>query len=220
MEQRHPNYYPPYSRPERVADGMMHALGIIGSLVGGVALLILVTRIGERGDIAAATVYAIAMVFAFSASALYHFTPIERLRPTFRKFDHAAIFLKIAGTYTPLVVLIGGGFSYSVLCLVWLIALGGMIWKVFFWQTPNWKSTLLYLALGWLSLALAWPIIQTMPIASSALIAAGGLTYTAGVVFYRWDSLRYSVAIWHGFVLAASACLFSAIILGQLARAI
>jgi hemolysin III len=158
------------------------------------------------------------MIMAFTASAAYHFTPIERFRPFLRRCDHACIFLKIAGTYTPLVVLIGSGFSYGVLAVVWAIALGGMIWKLFFWSTPNWRSTMLYLILGWMAVALAYPLFKTMPLSSVLLIIAGGVTYTIGVIFYRWDDLKYSVAIWHAFVLAASACIYTAIYIGETAK--
>lgn len=215
MEQRHPNYYPTYSRPERVADAVVHAVGIFGAIVASAFLLLLALANASSASVAAVGIYCFAIVFSLVASALYHFSPSEGLRATFRKYDHAAIFLKIAGTYTPLVVLIGSGFSYAVLALVWAIALGGMIWKIVFWSEPGWWSTLMYLTLGWLSLALAWPFVQVMPTISTGLVAAGGLTYTIGVAFYKWDSLRFSVAIWHGFVVAASACFYAAIYVAQ-----
>ncbi|GLQ33804.1 DNA-binding protein [Amylibacter marinus] len=215
MSPNHPDYYPPYTPPERVADGTMHLVGVVGSILGTMMLISIVLSTGSIDKIMAAWIYALCMIFAFCASAAYHFTPVEHFRPLFRRMDHAGIFLKIAGTYTPLVVIIGTGFSYFILGVVWATALFGVVWKLFYWSTPNWRSTLLYLALGWLSLALVWPLFQTMPPYCVALVILGGLTYTIGVIFYRWDTLRYSVAIWHGFVLAASSCFYFAIYYSQ-----
>jgi len=158
------------------------------------------------------------MLAAFSASAIYHMTPWKHMRPIFRRFDHAAIFLKIAGTYTPLVVLIGSNFSFLVLGAVWATALFGVIRRLFYWSEPGMGSTLLYMGLGWASMALVWPMIQTIPAISFWLVLTGGITYTIGIIFYKWESLKYSNAIWHGFVLAASGCFFIAIFLGELAK--
>ncbi len=211
--------YPDYSKAELRADAVMHMIGIGGALGATFALITLVEQgSGSLTDQIAVWVYGAVMVIAFTASAIYHMTPWEHLRPLFRRFDHAAIFLKIAGTYTPLVMLIGSGFSYVVLGLVWLTAVYGMTRKIFFWQSPNDASTLLYLGLGWASLVLAWPMLQTIPGISFWLTAIGGLTYTAGVIFYRWESLKFSNAIWHGFVITASGCIFAAIYLGEMAK--
>lgn len=215
---QNPYIYPDYSRPERLADGLMHMVGTICALIGGIALVTLVSGPGSLSDLFATWVYAIMILTAFVASAAYHMTPWEHLRPALRRFDHAAIFLKIAGTYTPLVVLIGSNFSYLVLGLVWATALYGVSQRLFRWREPGMGSTVLYLGLGWASLALAWPMTQTIPALSFWLVVAGGLTYTAGVIFYKWESLRFSNAIWHVFVLAASACHFSAIYIGELAK--
>jgi hemolysin III len=210
--------YPDYSRGERIADGTMHAIGIIGSLVATIALISLVKGPGTTTDLIAVWVYGVVMFFAFVASAAYHMTPIEEYRPFFRKLDHAAIFLKIAGTYTPLVMLIGSHFSYAILGLVWALAIYGVIRKVFYWSTPGNGSIALYLTLGWMSLALAWPMVQTIPTISFWLVVFGGVTYTVGVVFYKWESLKYSNAIWHAFVLAASTSIYIAIYLGEMAK--
>ncbi|WP_420862848.1 PAQR family membrane homeostasis protein TrhA [Algirhabdus cladophorae] len=212
MAQHSSDIYPVYSAPERWADGIIHALGIIGS-IGATAVLLNLTPM-HTGIL---LLYGLIMVTAFTASAAYHMTPWEQIRPTLRRFDHATIFLKIAGTYTPLVVLIGTTFSYVILAIVWAIALFGVAKKLFFWSRPGMSSTLLYLGMGWLSVTLAWPMIQALPTSAAWLIAAGGLTYTVGVIFYKWESLKFSNAIWHGFVLSASACFFAAILISELA---
>jgi len=214
-----PDAYPDYSKAELRADALMHMIGIGGTLGATYALIGLVQQgTGSLTDQIAVWVYSAAMLIAFSASAIYHMCPWEYLRPTFRRFDYAGIFLKIAGTYTPLVMLIGSDFSYVVLGLVWLTAFYGMIRRIFYWRRPGNASILLYLGLGWASLALAWPMLQTIPGISFWLTVIGGLIYTAGVIFYKWESLRFSNAIWHGFVITASGCLFVAIYLGEMAK--
>ena len=210
--------YPDYSNAERIADGLVHMAGVFGALIGGIALITLVSGPGSLSDLFAAWVYAVAILTGFIASATYHMTPWKHWRPLLRRFDHAAIFLKIAGTYTPLVVLIGSNFSFLVLGLVWATALYGISRKLFHWSEPGMGSIVLYLGLGWASLALAWPMIQTIPALSFWLVIAGGVTYTVGVIFYKWESLRFSNAIWHMFVLAASACHLCAIYIGELAK--
>lgn len=213
MAQHNSDVYPDYSAPERWADGTVHILGIVGSIIATIILV----QIAQDHAVAL-WLYGAIMILAFTASACYHMTPFEEWRPSLRRLDHASIFLKIAGTYTPLVVLIGTGFSYVVLAVVWAIALFGVARKLFFWSRPGMKSTLLYLGMGWMSVTLAWPMIQALPSSAAWLVAAGGLTYTVGVIFYKWESLRFSNAIWHGFVLNASACFFAAIVIGELAQ--
>ncbi|HSG57734.1 MAG TPA: hemolysin III family protein [Paracoccaceae bacterium] len=213
-----PEAYPAYSRAERIADGTVHAIGVLLAVTGAVLLIVLAATIGpdglHGGHIAGIAVYGGALIATFVASAFYHMTPWERIRPVLRRIDHAAIYLKIAGTYTPLVVLIGTGFGYMVLGLVWALAIVGAVLKVFFWHAPGRLGPGLYLLLGWLSLALIWPLATTLPAVGTGLVVAGGLLYSLGVIFFSWESLRFSNAIWHGFVLAASGCFFAAIAIG------
>ena len=206
--------YPAFARSERIADGVIHLLGVILALTGVVLLIVFAGFWAGAGQIAAVSVYGTAMIAMFVASACYHMTPWEALRPALRRIDHAAIYLKIAGTYTPLVVMIGSGFSYAMLGLVWILALTGALAKLFFWATPGRLAPLLYLFLGWLSLTLIWSLAHSLPVTATALIMIGGLLYSAGVIFFNWETLKFSNAIWHGFVLAASGCFFAAITLG------
>ncbi|MFT6533083.1 MAG: hemolysin III [Limimaricola cinnabarinus] len=210
--------YPAYARSERIADGVIHALGVIFALAGAI-LLVSLSAWSEEARIdrtVAVAIYGGALIATFSASAFYHMTPWTRLRPLLRRIDHAAIYFKIAGTYTPLVVLIGSAFAYAILAVVWAIALGGAVTKLFFWKSPGRLGPTLYLLMGWLSIALVWSLAMTLPVASTALVVIGGLLYSAGVIFFVWEGLRFSNAIWHGFVLAASACFFAAIAMGVL----
>ncbi len=208
--------YPAYAPAERIADGVIHALGVVFAITGAVLLILFSTLNGDLGidRIAAVSVYGAALIATFTASAFYHMTPWTRIRPVLRRLDHAAIYLKIAGTYTPLVVLIGSAFAYVVLAVVWSIALAGALAKIFFWRTPGRLGPTLYLLLGWLSVALVWSLATTLPALATTLIVIGGLLYSLGVIFYSWDSLRFSNAIWHGFVLVASVCFFAAISVG------
>ncbi|WP_108816262.1 PAQR family membrane homeostasis protein TrhA [Loktanella sp. Alg231-35] len=211
--------YPTYARSERIADGTMHAVGVIGALSGAIVLIVWSSGNTSPGQIAAICIYGATLIATFVASAFYHMTPWERIRPILRRFDHAAIYLKIAGTYTPLVVMIGSGFAYLVLGIVWALAVVGMTLKLFFWRTPGRFGPALYLIMGWLSLALIWSLWPIVPVSAMLLIAAGGLLYTAGVPFYASETMKYSIAIWHGFVVAASACFFAAIAISSMALA-
>ncbi|WP_085864628.1 PAQR family membrane homeostasis protein TrhA [Pseudooctadecabacter jejudonensis] len=214
----HSDPYPKYALAERIADGVMHAAGVGFAITGTVFLLIWATATMDAGTIVGASVYGAALIASFVASACYHFTPWERLRPALRRIDHAAIYFKIAGTYTPLVVLIGSAFAYGVLTLVWVLAAIGAVAKLFFWGTRGGSGhmgTVLYLGLGWLSLALITSLFPVVPTAGLVLLGVGGATYTVGAVIFSLEGLRYQNAIWHGFVLAASVCFFAAIVIGM-----
>ncbi len=206
--------YPDYTLSEQIADGSMHALGVVGALAGFIVLMIWTVGQVSAGQSAALAVYGLALFATFCASAFYHMTPWKSLRPTLRRFDHAAIYLKIAGTYTPLVVLIGSLSSYLILFVVWLLAVFGIVKKLFFWNTAAKSGTMLYLLMGWMSVTLIWSLVPILSWTALALIASGGILYTVGVIFFSWESLKFSNAIWHGFVVAASACFYAAIALG------
>ncbi|MEX0311167.1 MAG: hemolysin III family protein [Tateyamaria sp.] len=204
----------PYSIRETVADASVHVLGLSAGITASAMLLVHVVQTQGVAQIAATSIYTGFAVLALVASALYHLLPWDVSRPVFHRIDHAAIYLKIAGTYTPLVVLIGSAFAYVVLAAVWAVALIGAVAKLSFWATGARGSLALYLAMGWASLLLIWPMWQALPVAATALIVLGGGLYTVGTVFFAMKSLRFQNAIWHGFVLAASACFFGAVALG------
>jgi hemolysin III len=211
--------YPTPTRSERIADGTVHALGVIGAVSGAVLLLVWSAGTASAAQITALAVYGATLIATFVASAAYHLVPWHGVRPILRRCDHAAIYLKIAGTYTPLVVMIGSGFAYLVLAVVWGLAVVGVVLKLFFWRAPGRFGPVLYLVMGWLSLALVWSLWPVVPLSTMVLIAVGGMLYTAGVPFYAAERLRYSTAIWHGFVVVASACFFIAIATGVAAQA-
>lgn len=200
--------YPTATIPERIADGAVHILGVTGAILGTIFLL----NIGQLTP--AIAIYGIALIATFSASAIYNMMPFDAPRPLLRRIDHAAIYLKIAGTYTPLVVMIGSGFAYLILAIVWGLAALGITLKLFFWRSPGRFGPALYLIMGWLSIGLIWQLVPIAPANVVWLIAAGGLIYTLGVPVYAAKSMPFSTAIWHGLVVVASACFFAAIALG------
>lgn len=200
--------YPAYSRAERLADGTVHLLGVVAAVI---AVTVLFTRFPDEiswGIWTALAIYSTGLLAMLGASAAYHILADTTARPLLRRLDHAAIYLKIAGTFTPLAVMLGTGFGYLLLCLVWALALIGAATKMMAARGRMTTGYWPYLALGWLGMALFVPLAGLLPWLSLNMILAGGILYTLGIVFYSWENLRFATAIWHGFVLIASGCLF------------
>ena len=208
----------PTSRPETVADGAVHLLGIALSIPAGIWMVQLASD--PTLPQTATALYVVCLVCSFAISALYHLLPFERSRPLLGRIDHVAIYFKIAGTYTPLVMMIGLPLGYAILGLVWFLAGVGGVAKLFFWRTDAKGSLALYLGMGWLSVLLIHPMWQGLPGAAVALIMVGGLIYSAGTRIYAHPGIRFQNAIWHGFVLIASICFFVAIALSLQAQTI
>lgn len=200
-----------YSAQERLADGIVHAIGISSSLIAVPLLLVMAIPRVSTGTSISLAIYGAAIITLFMVSAAYHMIPHLDWKPVLKRFDQAAIFIKIAGTYTPLAVILGSIFAYAVLAVVWVAALAGAIAKLALGPRFERISVALYLPLGWASLLLVWPIFATLPLAISILIVTGGIIYTVGVVFHMWESLAFQNAIWHACVLVASACHFAAV---------
>lgn len=201
----------PHSRSETIADGAVHAAGLAFAIPASAVLMWQTSA--NAVSLGASTLYALCMLVAFGASAIYHMSPVDRTRPVLNRIDHAAIYFKIAGTYTPLVIVIGSGFAYGILGVVWAIATVGAVAKLRGWGTEARGSLALYLAMGWLSVLLVAPMWHALPGSALSLVVAGGLTYSVGTLIYRRKGMRYQNAIWHGFVLVASICFFAAILL-------
>ena len=200
--------YPAYTRAERVVDTVIHVVGVLSALVGVCVLFwLLADRMGWSIFVATA-VYGGALILMLGASAAYHIGAHTQARPVLRRIDHAAIYLKIAGTFTPLSVFLGTTFGYAILGLIWLLALAGAGAKLMAARgrmTTGWWPQV---ALGWVGVALIIPLWNLLPPQSLWLILMGGVTYTGAVIFYCWENLRFANAIWHGFVLIATGCLF------------
>lgn len=200
--------YPNYTRAERVADAIVHILGVTAAIVGVAWLFWLWADRMIWSTFLATSVYATVMILMLCASAAYHIAAHTPARPLLRRIDHAAIYLKIAGTFTPLGVLLGTGFAYLVLAVVWLLALLGAAFKL---RAAPGKMTTEWMpqvALGWLGFALMVPLWGLLPVESLKLIVLGGVLYTVAVIFYCWESLRFANAIWHAFVVVATGCSF------------
>ena len=203
-----------YTPREELANSLTHALGAGLSAAG---LAVLVGKAAHHGDawqIVSTAIFGVSLVLLYSTSTLYHSFRAERLKQVLQKFDHAAIFLLIAGTYTPFVlVTLRGPWGWSLFGVVWGLAVAGVTIK--FWLAGRYRlvSTLIYLAMGWLVLVAIKPLVAALPAGGLRLLIAGGLCYTGGAAFYLWKRLPYHHAIWHLFVMGGSACHWSAVYL-------
>ncbi len=195
-----------YSRNEIRADALVHGAGLLAALAGSIVLL---AHAGITWVLAA---YLFGLVVMLACSAAYNLTPPSQLKWLLRRFDHSAIFLLIAGTYTPLLPFLpDAAQGWRLGLVIWLGAAFGMAVKILFPGRFDRLAILVYLALGWAGLTAAGAFMQVLPPQVLNLIIAGGILYTAGVIFYIWESLKFHNAIWHGFVAAAAACHFAAI---------
>jgi hemolysin III len=202
-----------YSLGEEVAHSVTHGLGLLLSLWG---LTILVAAASLRGDvwhIVGCSIFGTTLVLLYAASTLYHATPGSRAKNVFQRFDHAAIFLLIAGTYTPFaLVSLRGSWGWTLLALVWGLAILGIVLQV---TVPSWAKRIsvpLYLVMGWLGVVAAEPLARSVHPDGLTLLILGGVTYTLGVIFYAWRRLPYNHAVWHVFVMAGSVCHFSCVL--------
>lgn len=205
--------YPDYSRAERLSDAVVHVIGVAG-MVAAVPVLITLTAIW-RGDLPAVVgivVYGVTLIAMLLCSALYHMVPHPDWKGVLRRLDHSAIYFKIAGTYTPFALLSGGHGAVLVTGL-WGAALAGSGLKVFAPGRFRWLGLALYLGMGWAGLLAGQPIFSELSAPVLALVIAGGLLYTFGVVFFLWEVLPFHNTIWHIFVLAASTVFFVAVFL-------
>ena len=200
-------------RPELIADGVVHVVGLIAGGIGVIVLLALGAIWGDGSDVVALLIYAAGLLAMLVCSALYNLARNSKRRALLRRFDHAAIFAMIAGTYTPFTTLrLQGAWGIGLTAAVWSIAVIGIVLKL-------WKPTLvekasvpLYLALGWIIVIALNPLIGTLEISTLILLGVGGLLYTIGVLFHVWEKLPYQNAAWHACVLAAAAVHYVAIL--------
>ncbi len=204
---------PEYTIRERVADGCIHVIGVTASLVALTALLIIGVESQTMLWVVSLTIYGVALVATFSCSAGYNLVVRPKLKEILRRLDHAAIFLMIAGTYTPFILIkMNTSWGLGLLAVVWAMAAIGIAIKLFAPRFLDGLSTALYLVQGWAVVAAWEPLMSAMPGRVLTLLAAGGVLYTIGVVFHLWERLPYQNAIWHGFVLSAASCHFAAVI--------
>ena len=189
---------------EELANRLTHGAGLVASVIGSVVLVALATHTGLAAVLAAA-VFGSSLILLYAASTLYHTFRTPSIRQRLRTLDHCAIFVLIAGTYTPITLLgLKGFLGWGLFGVVWALALAGVIFKLFFMGRFPRISTGIYIAMGWLILVAARPAIEALSPATLAWLLVGGLAYTGGTWFYHHRTLPYAHAIWHLFVLAGS----------------
>ncbi|WP_287789468.1 MULTISPECIES: PAQR family membrane homeostasis protein TrhA [Atlantibacter] len=204
-----------YSLAEEIANSISHGVGLVFGIVGLVLLLI---QAGDaNANVMAITSYSLyggSMILLFLASTLYHAIPHANAKRWLKKFDHCAIYLLIAGTYTPfLLVGLDSPLARTLMIMIWGLALLGILFKLTIAHRFKVLSLVTYLAMGWLSLIVIYELTEKLALGGVTLLAAGGIVYSLGVIFYVCKRIPYNHAIWHGFVLGGSVCHFLAIYL-------
>jgi len=205
---------PSYSLREEIANSVSHGLGILLAMTG---LAVLMARSMEHGDIwhlVGCAVFGATLVLLYTASTLYHCVPGPRAKAVLRLLDHSAIFLLIAGTYTPFTLVnLRGKWGWSLLAVIWGLAVLGIYLRVVLRPRSTVPFVILYVAMGWAVLVAAGPMMASVAPGGLLLLLLGGLAYTLGIIFYGWRKLPYNHAIWHLFVLLGSVLHFFAILL-------
>jgi len=202
----------PFSESELIADGLIHAFAIVAAIVGLAVLIMLVVLKRSGVEVTATIVYGFGLLAMLGFSCAYNLVPASDLKWILRRFDHSSIYLMIAGTYTPLITLFNDGFwAWTLAIVVWSGAVTGIIVKLVLPGRFDRLSIAAYLALGGVALAAVEPMWRSLPQLTFWLVVAGGVLYASGVFFYLWKSLKFHNAIWHGFVVSAVFCHFTAI---------
>jgi len=204
-----------------VANTITHAVGVALALAGLAVLVTIASLHGNPRQVVSYSIYGVTLVLLYAASTAYHGIQLPRVRRLLRTLDHAAIYLLIAGTYTPFsLISLRGAWGWSLFGVIWALAAIGVVFKIFFIGRFSRTSTLVYLGMGWLALIAARQLFANLPSQGLVLLFAGGLCYTVGVLFFALNrKLRFNHAIWHLFVLAGSACHFFAVLVSTMPRA-
>ena len=202
------------SRGEEIANSISHGIALVAALIGTPFLVMHALKQGSAGFVAGIYVFSVTMIVLYLSSTLYHALPIGKAKQLFKVIEHSAIFLLIAGTYTPFTLgVLKGAWGWSLLIVVWCLAIGGVVLKIFVKGNHPGLSTALYLVMGWLALIAIEPLFTRIPAPGMLWLFAGGLSYTAGVIFFLTDSrLRYGHLIWHLFVIAGTTCHYFAVL--------
>ena len=197
---------------EELANGITHGIGLALSVVGFVALVALAIIRGNAWHIVGCTTFGVTLVLLYAASTMYHTFHAPRWKRILKVFDHTAIFLLIAGTYTPFTLVnLRGFWGWILFALVWGLCVFGIVWKLFHAERFPIVTTLLYIAMGWIVLIAVKPLLAAVPLSGIAWLLAGGLFYMVGVLFYAVKRVPYNHAIWHVFVMGGSICHYFAV---------
>jgi hemolysin III len=202
-----------YDRAELIADGVVHGIGVFGGLIAATVLIVLTAVYATALDVAVVSVYVAGLLAMLVLSATYNLWPVSRAKWVLRRFDHSAIYLLIAATYTPVIMELKDSVMAMVLLAgVWCVAIVGIVIKLLLPGRFDRVSVGLYLAMGWSGMMLYGRVVATLPTLALCFVAAGGALYSLGVIFHAWQRLRFQNAIWHGFVLLGAACHYTAVL--------
>ncbi len=208
-----------YSPSEEIAHAVTHGLAAVASIVALAVMVALASLHGSVLHVIAVSIYGASLILLYTASTLYHSIPLESARRVLHVLDHAAIYVLIAGSYTPFALIsLEGSTGWWLFGVIWALATAGVVFKLFFTGRFDRLSVALYLAMGWLVVIFAKPVIAAVPTGGLVLLAAGGLAYSLGAIFYLWQSLRFNHTIWHLFVIAGSVLQFLAVLLYVIPR--
>lgn len=204
----------PETRSEEFLSSLTHALGVLLSLAAIAILITSASLFGDARRIVTVSIFGCSLLLVYLASSLFHACPSGCVKHRLKVFDHIAIYFLIAGSYTPfLLVNVRGAWGWSLFGVLWGLTAAGTALKL---CTVHHRfemiSTLLYLAMGWIGLIAVKPFVAALPAGAIAWLVAGGLAYTAGILFFLWDHLPFNHAVWHLFVLAGSTCHFFAVL--------
>ncbi|MGQ8335544.1 PAQR family membrane homeostasis protein TrhA [Sunxiuqinia sp. A32] len=197
-------------RAEEIANSISHGIGIALSVAGVTLLVVFGAIYGTAWHVVSFAVFGISMIVLYLASTLFHSAKKPRLKFKLNKFDHSAIYILIAGSYTPLsLISLRGWVGWTIFGLIWTFAIGGIVFKIWFYSSKlKFLSTFLYVAMGWLVIFAIVPMIQNVPATSLWFFLAGGLSYTGGVVFYLIPKVPFFHLVFHLFILGGSVCHF------------
>lgn len=197
---------------EEIANTVTHGFGLFLSIIGFVILVSLASIDGDAWHVTASVIYGSSLVILYAASTFYHGATSPKLKQTLQIVDHCCIYLLIAGSYTPItLIVLRGSFGPGLFAFVWAFAVAGIVLKVFFGSRFMIASVFSYLLMGWIGVIAIQPVFTALGFMPIALIVAGGIAYSLGVIFFAWKRFRHHHAIWHLFVLAGSICHFLAI---------
>jgi hemolysin III len=202
-----------YDRAELIADGVVHGIGVFCGLVAATVLIVLTAIYATPLEVAVVSVYVTGLLTMLVLSATYNLWPVSRAKWVLRRFDHSAIYVLIAATYTPIIAQMKDSvFAIALLIGVWCVAIVGIVIKLVFPGRFDRLAVGLYLAMGWSGFMVYDTGMASLPTLTLAFIAAGGLLYSLGVIFHAWQRLRFQNAIWHSFVLLGAACHYTAVL--------
>jgi hemolysin III len=202
-----------YDRAELIADGIVHIIGVCFGLIAATVLIVLTAIYATRFEVAVVSVYVAGLLAMLVLSATYNLWPVSRAKWVLRRFDHSAIYVLIAATYTPVIMQVKDSILAVVLLIgVWCLAIVGIVLKLMVPGRFDKLSVGLYLAMGWSGFMLYDAVVRSLPAMALGFVVAGGALYSLGVVFHAWRRLRFQNVIWHSFVLLGAACHYTAVL--------